>query len=603
MREHDVTAVPTLAWSNGLLPRCEGRLARRRRRWRWCPRRCASAGCSAGSLQAASATDADLALNQSIAKRQHRVCGSDASCRRHRRGRHRRRSTATCRWGPRCMRNWRTWSPRACRRGRRCSPARAKSARLLGMTASRGTITVGKQADLLLLDGIRPADIRATRRIHAVIQSGRVLDRALARSHARRRPCRRRPLAHAASAKSADKARTRSQRDCDRPHILERPAHVAAERHRPSSSSRPPRSLWPHRSGASRSFTALDAKADHYGQLSRAIWEAAEVGYKETKSSALLRDELKAAGFRIDEGVAGMPTAFVATWGSGKPVIGIMGEFDALPGLSQETVPEQKPRVAGAPGHGCGHNLLGVASLAAALAVKAQLEARKLPGTIRYYGTPGRRGRQRQGLHGARRRSSSDADVVLHWHPNDRNIARARQHARGHLREVPLQGHRRARGQRAGQGPLGARRRDGDDPRRRPAARAHPAGVAPALHHHQGRRRAQHRPRARPRSTCTRAIRRSPSSTASGSASSRRAEAGALATGTTMEMELVGSTPELLPNEAMTKLLDKNLREVGGVTYTAEERAFAADAAEVVHARHRARRSTRRRRSARQTSR
>ena len=110
------------------------------------------------------------------------------------------------------------------------------------------------------------------------------------------------------------------------------------------------------------------------------------------EESALLRDEFKAAGFRVDEGVAGMPTAFVATWGSGKPVIGIMGEFDALPGLSQESVPEQKARVAGAPGHGCGHNLLGVASLAAALAVKAQLESRKLPGTIRYYGTPAEEG-------------------------------------------------------------------------------------------------------------------------------------------------------------------------------------------------------------------
>ena len=147
----------------------------------------------------------------------------------------------------------------------------------------------------------------------------------------------------------------------------------------------------------------LDGKAEQYGQLSRAIWEAAEVGYKETKSSALLRDELKAAGFRIDDGVAGMPTAFVATWGSGKPVIGIMGEFDALPGLSQEAVPEQKARVSGAPGHGCGHNLLGVASMAAALAVKAQLESRKLPGTVRLLRHAGRRGRQRQGLHGARR--------------------------------------------------------------------------------------------------------------------------------------------------------------------------------------------------------
>ena len=107
---------------------------------------------------------------------------------------------------------------------------------------------------------------------------------------------------------------------------------------------------------------SIDAKADHYGQLSRQIWEFAEVGYKETASAEILRAELEKAGFRIDAGVAGMPTAFVATWGSGKPVIGIMGEFDALPGLSQEDAPQQKVRVAGGAGHGCGHNLFGVAS-------------------------------------------------------------------------------------------------------------------------------------------------------------------------------------------------------------------------------------------------
>ena len=96
----------------------------------------------------------------------------------------------------------------------------------------------------------------------------------------------------------------------------------------------------------------MEAKAPYYGEISRKIWEFAEVGYKETSSSALLREELRRAGFRVEDGVAGMPTAFVATWGSGRPVIGIMGEYDALPGLSQDAVPQRKPLANGAPGHG-----------------------------------------------------------------------------------------------------------------------------------------------------------------------------------------------------------------------------------------------------------
>src|SRR5689334_6509929 len=135
-------------------------------------------------------------------------------------------------------------------------------------------------------------------------------------------------------------------------------------------------------------IAALDAKAAHYGDLSRKIWEFSEVGYKETKSAAAHIAELKAAGFDVQEGVAGMPTAFVASWGSGKPIIGIMAEYDALPGLSQFDMPEKKARVEGDPGHGCGHNLLGTASVAAAIAAKDELLAKKLPGTIRLYGTP-----------------------------------------------------------------------------------------------------------------------------------------------------------------------------------------------------------------------
>src|SRR5437899_486728 len=100
----------------------------------------------------------------------------------------------------------------------------------------------------------------------------------------------------------------------------------------------------------------MDTQAQHFGDVSRPIWEFAEGGYKENKSADLLKSELRKAGFRIDDGVAQMPTAFVASWGQGKPIIAILGEYDALPGLSQETTPDRKPRVANGAGHGCGHN-------------------------------------------------------------------------------------------------------------------------------------------------------------------------------------------------------------------------------------------------------
>jgi aminobenzoyl-glutamate utilization protein B len=126
-----------------------------------------------------------------------------------------------------------------------------------------------------------------------------------------------------------------------------------------------------------------------YGNISDAIWNFAELGMQEFKSSALLIKTLEEEGFQVEKAVAGMPTCFVATWGSGKPVIGILGEFDALPGLSQKGLsPLQNPIVDGAPGHGCGHNMMGTAGIAAAIAVKKSLEANNLPGTIKFFGSP-----------------------------------------------------------------------------------------------------------------------------------------------------------------------------------------------------------------------
>lgn len=121
----------------------------------------------------------------------------------------------------------------------------------------------------------------------------------------------------------------------------------------------------------------VDRHSAHFAGTSKTVWEYAELGYQEEKSSSLLQKELQAAGFRVQAPVADEPTAFVATYGQGEPVIGILGEFDALPGLSQAAAPDRKPVVVGAPGHGCGHNLLGSGAALAAVALKEYME-RKL---------------------------------------------------------------------------------------------------------------------------------------------------------------------------------------------------------------------------------
>jgi aminobenzoyl-glutamate utilization protein B len=126
-----------------------------------------------------------------------------------------------------------------------------------------------------------------------------------------------------------------------------------------------------------------------FGKVSDAIWNYAELGMQEFKSSAILIKTLEEEGFKVEKDVAGMPTCFVASWGSGKPVIGILGEFDALPMLSQKALsPVQIPVVAGGPGHGCGHNMMGTAGIAAAIAVKKSMEENNLPGTIKFFGSP-----------------------------------------------------------------------------------------------------------------------------------------------------------------------------------------------------------------------
>lgn len=164
-------------------------------------------------------------------------------------------------------------------------------------------------------------------------------------------------------------------------------------------------------------ISSLEDKFEELTQLSDKIWGFEEIAFRETQSSEALAKYAESQGFKVERGVAGIPTALIAEYGSGKPIIGILGEFDALPGLSQNTVPHKDPRNHGAPGHGCGHNLFGVASLGAAVAVKELIEKKKLKGTIRFYGTPaeekffGKLWMVRDGLF-------DDVDIVMDWHPS-----------------------------------------------------------------------------------------------------------------------------------------------------------------------------------------
>jgi len=151
-------------------------------------------------------------------------------------------------------------------------------------------------------------------------------------------------------------------------------------------------------------------------KISDEIWSLAETAFEETKSAEILAGYAEKQGFKVERGVAGMPTAFVATYGSGSPVISVLGEFDALPGISQKAQPTKSPLKEGAAGHGCGHNLFGAGSLDAAIAIKELIEDGKIKGTVKFFGTPseekffGKIWMVNAGLW-------DDVDVNISWHP------------------------------------------------------------------------------------------------------------------------------------------------------------------------------------------
>jgi aminobenzoyl-glutamate utilization protein B len=171
-----------------------------------------------------------------------------------------------------------------------------------------------------------------------------------------------------------------------------------------------------------RVVVEVDAQRAALIDLSDQIWRFAETALKETKSSKVLADYAEQEGFRVTRGVAALPTAFVAEFGEGAPVIGIMGEYDALPGISQKAQPTREALVEGAPGHGCGHNMFGVASLGAAVAIKRLIADGSLKGTIKFFGTPAEEDVGGK-IYMAREGVFKGVDVMLAWHPETRTRA------------------------------------------------------------------------------------------------------------------------------------------------------------------------------------
>ncbi len=319
----------------------------------------------------------------------------------------------------------------------------------------------------------------------------------------------------------------------------------------------------------------VDQHAAEYVQASKAIWNYAELGYHEEKSSALLQRDLKTAGFRVEAGVADEPTAFIASYGQGKPVIGILGEFDALPGLSQAAVPDRSPVVTGAPGHGCGHNLLGSGAALAAVALKQYMEENHVTGTLRYYGTPAEEGGDGK-VYMVRAGLFRDVDVVLHWHPGDRNsvtnggmlaITAAKFKFHGIAAHAAFAPER-------GRSALDAVMLMGN-------------GIEFLREHVPSNTRMHYiitnggaAPNIVPENAELYLYARSPSLTTLDGIWARIEKIGqgaAMMTETTLDIQIVSSDDNILPNDALAKVAQKNLEEVGGFHYTGEETHFAQE--------------------------
>lgn len=317
----------------------------------------------------------------------------------------------------------------------------------------------------------------------------------------------------------------------------------------------------------------LNDNFDTYDKLQKTIWKNPELGFLEEKSSKQLKDHLRENGFTVEEGIAGMPTAFVATYGSGSPTIGFLAEFDALPGLSQDTVPYRKPLNDGAPGQGCGHNLLGVGSTSAAVALSKWLAANHHSGTIKIYGTPAEEGGAGK-VYIVRDGYFKDVDVVLDWHPSTENGVSTNPGTAMQMIDYKFYGKPAHAASNPWKGRSALDAVEAFDylvnmlrEHVLPSSRIHyiiaDGGFAPNVVPEYAR--ASYYIRS-PRRDVLHGLTEWIDSAASGAAKG---------TQTRVEKEIIAGTYECLYNHTLSKVLQKNLELVGGVKYDARERALA----------------------------
>ncbi|WP_226699817.1 amidohydrolase [Qipengyuania gaetbuli] len=316
----------------------------------------------------------------------------------------------------------------------------------------------------------------------------------------------------------------------------------------------------------------VDAQGDRTARVAQQIWDWSELGYLEAGSSGLLQDELQSEGFKVEAGVADIPTAFMAEWGKGGPVIAILAEYDALPGISQTSAPTREQSELGA-GHACGHNLFGAGSLTAAIAVKRWLEKTGTPGRIRLYGTPAEEGGSGK-VYMTRAGLFEDVDIALHWHADDENSAAARTSLANRSAKFRFRG---VSAHAAGAPERGRSALDGVEAMNMMVnmMREHTSmdtrihyvitegGAAPNVipDFAEVFYYVRHSDAEEVRALWTRL--------------EAAAKGAAMGTGTDVDWEIIHGNNPLLVNETLARVMDAKLRSLGGIEYTAEEKAWA----------------------------
>lgn len=319
----------------------------------------------------------------------------------------------------------------------------------------------------------------------------------------------------------------------------------------------------------------LDSRYSETREIARTLWEYAEVGYQEERSSALLQETLLAEGFEIEAGVADIPTAFVASYGAGGPVIGILAEFDALPGITQDATPTRSPIADKGAAHACGHNLFAAGSVSAAIAVKHWLEEAKTPGTIRLYGTPAEEGGSGK-VYMVRDGLFDDVDIAMTWHPSGVNSAAANtslanrsakfrfRGVSAHASIAPEKGRSALDGVEAFNYMVNLMREHVPQ-----QTRIHYVITSGGL-----------APNVVPDFAEVYYYVRHPEATGVRDIWARIEEAAlgaARGTGTDVEWEIIHGNHPYIVNETLATMMDEKLREVGGIDYTSEEKAFAQE--------------------------